>query len=177
VELSSLAGQATGRILRRTQDLVLSSVALLLMGPVAWWRAARPVRESDPFDLVHGRGGQSFRRRRGTRGFTRLAETLGHVLRGQLALVGPRPVTPEEAARSESFRLLFDLARPGATGPWRLEEPSDLGGEDAGSAPAEEASRSLAYLQNQTIVEDLKVILRTVARTKAAPRSPSRSNP
>ena len=50
----------------------------------------------------------------------RRAETLGHVLRGDLALVGPRPVAASEVAEREELRIVLDLVRPGATGPWRV---------------------------------------------------------
>jgi GT2 family glycosyltransferase len=166
VELSAMSGLAGGRILRRLQDVSLSLAALALLGPVLWMRAARRPSADVPHDTVYGRGGVAFRRRSGTHGLTRLAETLGHVLRGELALVGPRPASPDDVAASEELRLLFDLARPGATGPWRLRV------DDGGLEPDEEVSGALAHLQNQTLVEDLKVILRTLA----AGRHPSRSS-
>ena len=61
--------------------------------------------------------------------------------------------------------LLFDLVRPGATGPWRLHDDDHLGTE-------EETSLALSYLQNQTPLEDLKLMLRTLA----AGRHPQRSD-
>jgi lipopolysaccharide/colanic/teichoic acid biosynthesis glycosyltransferase len=108
-------------------------------------------------EVIHGRGGRTFRRalRRGSRA----AETLGHVLRGEMALVGPRPRTPSEVATREDLRLLYDLARPGATGPWRMESGEDLGVE-------EEISLALSYLQNRTPWEDLKILLRSLGPPK-----------
>jgi lipopolysaccharide/colanic/teichoic acid biosynthesis glycosyltransferase len=87
------------------------------------------------------------------------------VVRGNLALVGPRPRAPREVAASEELRLLYDLARPGATGPWRLHDRDGLVAD-------EETSLALSYLQNQTPLEDLKIILRTLA----AGRHPQRSD-
>lgn len=165
VELSALAGHAAGRVARRVQDVVLSALGLVLLGPVNLIRALRPPRPSDDGDVFQTLRGGTFRRRRGGKGARKLAETLGHVLRGELALVGPCPRTPQEVGASEELRLLFDLTRPGATGPWRLHDADGLDRE-------EEVSLALSYLQNQTALEDLKVILRTLA----AGRHPQRSN-
>jgi lipopolysaccharide/colanic/teichoic acid biosynthesis glycosyltransferase len=95
--------------------------------------------------------------------------TLGHVLRGDLALVGPRPRSAEEVERSEELRVLFDLVRPGATGPWRVHRGGVLANE-------EELSLSLSYLQNRTPLEDLKIVLKTLAPSWIHPES-KRSDP
>ncbi len=163
VELSALAGRAVSRVLRRVQDVVLSGAALLLLGPVAWMRAFRPVREEEPHEVVVGLAGRTFRRRRPDR--SRRAETLGHVLRGDLALVGPRPRTPGEVESEEELRILFDLVRPGATGPWRVHAQETV-------EPEAEMSLTLSYLQNEAPLEDLKMVLRTLA----LPKDPQRSN-
>lgn len=166
VELSALAGRAATRVLRRVQDVLLSLLGLLFMGPVAWSRAASRPAESDPHEVVHGWKGVRFRRRADDTGRARLARTLGHVVRGELALVGPRPRDPEEVGQVEELRLLFDLARPGATGLWRLHQLDAL---DRG----QEMSLSLSYLQNQTPLEDLKIALRTLTPGKPPSRSSS----
>jgi lipopolysaccharide/colanic/teichoic acid biosynthesis glycosyltransferase len=69
--------------------------------------------------------------------------------------VGPRPRSPEEVASRDELRVLFDLVRPGVTGPWRLHAKDEL-------SPEEEVSLSLSYLQNRTPWEDLKVLLRAL---------------
>ena len=149
MELSALAGRALSRVLRRVQDVVLSGAALLLLGPVAWMRAFRPVREEEPHEVVVGLAGRTFRRRRPDR--SRRPETLGHVLRGDLALVGPRPRTPGEVEGEEELRILFDLVRPGATGPWRVHAQETV-------EPEAEMSLTLSYLQNEAPLEDLKMV-------------------
>jgi hypothetical protein len=165
VELSALAGRSMTRVLRRVQDVVLAGFGLLLLGPLAWVRAARVVQEDEPHDVVVGLAGRTFRRRLPGRG-SRLAETLGHVLRGELALVGPRPRPPAEVEEHEELRVLFDLVRPGATGPWRVHAREDLDRED-------EMSLTLSYLQNEAPLEDLKTVLRTLAFRKHPQRSNS----
>jgi GT2 family glycosyltransferase len=152
------AGGAGQRVLRRAGDVVISGAALLLLGPVGWARAFRRPAETDPHELVQGMGGRVFRRRRPHRA----AETLGHILRGDLALVGPRPASPEEVGTREGLRVLLDLVRPGATGGWRLHDREGLGEE-------EELSLALSYLQNQSPLEDLKIVLRTLARPRSTP--------
>jgi len=161
-DLGPPAGGTFQRALHRITDVVLAGAGLLLLGPAAWFRAVRRPREGEPSDLVHGLGGRTFRRRLTPPGGRRRAETLGHVLRGELALVGPRPVAPEIVARSEELRVLFDLVRPGATGTWRLHEAEGLGSE-------EELSLALSYLQNQSPLEDLKMVLRTLALPSPTP--------
>ena len=163
VDLATLQGNSTQRVWRRVLDTTLASLALFLLGPVAWVRAARRPREDEPHEVLQGLEGMTFRRRlRGKRG--RLAETLGHVLRGDLALVGPRPAKPEEVGSREELRVLFDLVRPGATGPWKIQAGEELTAD-------EELSLSVSYLQNRTPLEDLKIILRTMAPSGDPPHS------
>jgi GT2 family glycosyltransferase len=154
VELGSAAGRTLAPIVQRAVDVLVAGSGLLLSGPVAWARALHKVDPGEPHERVHGLKGRVFRRARPAR--SRAAETLGHVLRGELALVGPRPRSPEEVAARDELRVLFDLVRPGATGPWRVQAREELG-------PEEEFSLTLSYLQNRTPWEDLKILLRTLA--------------
>jgi GT2 family glycosyltransferase len=153
VDLGGAAGRAVTAAAHRALDVAVAAAGLMLLGPLAWARAFRRVDPGEPHDLIHGLRGRTFRRARPKR--SRRAETLGHVLRGDLALVGPRPAAPEEVARREELRVLFDVARPGATGPWRLHERDGLGTE-------EELSLALSYLQNRSPWEDLKILLRSL---------------
>jgi len=164
-----MAGGTVQRALHRATDVVLAAVALVFLGPAAWVRAARRPRPEEPAEAVHGLGGRAFRRRLpDPGGRRRTAETLGHVLRGELALVGPRPRSPEEVESREELRVLFDLVRPGATGTWRLHRGSSLGLE-------EELSLALSYLQNQSPLDDLKITLRTLAQAGPTPDKRSES--
>ncbi len=163
VDLGSLEGGHVARRLRRATDAALAAVALFFLGPFAWSRAFRSPAESEPHETIHGLEGTTFRRRVGI-GRGAAAETLGHVLRGHLALVGPRPFRPEEVAEREDLRVVFDLVRPGATGPWRLHEREGLSAD-------EEISLTLSYLQNQSPQEDLKIVLETLALRWTHPES------
>lgn len=153
VELGGGAGRTLGPALQRCVDVTVAAAGILVLGPVGWVRAFRRPDPAGPHELVHGLHGRVFRRARPPR--WRGAETLGHVLRGDLALVGPRPRTPAEVEAKDELRVLFDLTRPGATGSWRLHRGGELGVE-------EEISLALSYLQNRSPWEDLKILLRSL---------------
>jgi hypothetical protein len=162
-DLGPAVGPGSRRALQRTGDCLVAGLVLLLLGPVGWARAFRVVPEGLPHETIYGLGGRLFRRRLPDRGRYRLSETLGHVLRGDLALVGPRPAHPGEVTAREELRVLFDLVRPGATGAWRLHAHQGLGADD-------ELSLALSAVQNQSPLEDLKIVLRTLA----LPRDPGK---
>ncbi|MFC5911590.1 sugar transferase [Streptacidiphilus monticola] len=78
-----------------------------------------------------------------------------NVLKGDMALVGPRPPLPEEVEgySHEIKRRL--LVKPGLTGLWQVSGRSDL--------PWEEAVRlDLAYVDNWSLGMDADILLRTV---------------
>lgn len=50
---------------------------------------------------------------------------LVNVLRGEMSLVGPRPITPSEMSRYADRLGLYLSARPGLTGPWQISGRSD----------------------------------------------------
>jgi lipopolysaccharide/colanic/teichoic acid biosynthesis glycosyltransferase len=83
---------------------------------------------------------------------------LVNVVAGQMSLVGPRALTPREAARSHR-RL---AARPGITGPWRVAGPA--------VSRAEAARLDRRYVENWSLALDLQILWQT-ARTLAR-RSP-----
>jgi GT2 family glycosyltransferase len=166
VDVGAVAGRSLGRARRRAIDWVVATLGLAVMGPFAWRRAARVPREDEEHELVHGLEGRPFRRRPAAA--RRLADTFGHVVRGELAFVGPRPRSPEEVAASPELSVLFELVRPGVTGSWRLHAQEGL-------TPAQEVSLAFSWLQNQNPWEDLKIVLRTPRPAGSHPRS-SRSD-
>jgi len=77
------------------------------------------------------------------------------VLRGEMSLVGPRMIAPDEAVRYGQWRLNLLTVKPGITGPWQVQGRSDI--------PYEERVRlSTNYIRNYTIWADLEILLRTV---------------
>ncbi|WP_235736763.1 exopolysaccharide biosynthesis polyprenyl glycosylphosphotransferase [Nocardioides alcanivorans] len=80
---------------------------------------------------------------------------LVNVFRGEMALVGPRPALPEEAARYavDVHRRL--AVRPGMTGLWQVSGRSDLSWEET-------VRLDLDYVDNWTPGLDLRILMRTV---------------
>ena len=77
-----------------------------------------------------------------------------NVLRGEMSLVGPRMIAPEEASRYGKWRLNLLTVKPGITGPWQIHGRSDI--------PYDERVRlSMHYIRNYTIWLDLGILART----------------
>lgn len=93
---------------------------------------------------------------------------LVNVLRGELALVGPRPEQPhyvEELRRSLVFYDLRHLVRPGLTG-WAQVKYGYAGDErDA----LEKLQYEFFYLRHQDLRFDLRILLRTVRSVVSGP--------
>lgn len=80
---------------------------------------------------------------------------LVNVLRGQMSMVGPRPLPPnEDASVHGPYRHRLDL-RPGITGPWQVKGSWRI--------PLEEMeSLDYEYVKNRSLARDLWLIVRTV---------------
>jgi exopolysaccharide production protein ExoY len=78
-----------------------------------------------------------------------------NVLRGEMSLVGPRPVVPEEIERYGRHARACFQARPGLTGMWQV------GGRNGASYTARIA-RDLYYARNWSLWLDLAVLIRTI---------------
>jgi lipopolysaccharide/colanic/teichoic acid biosynthesis glycosyltransferase len=80
---------------------------------------------------------------------------LFNVLKGEMSLVGPRPVPPYEVAQyreSDAERL---AALPGITGLWQVD--------GRGTVPFDEMIRmDREYVRNQTVWLDLKILAATI---------------
>jgi exopolysaccharide biosynthesis polyprenyl glycosylphosphotransferase len=80
---------------------------------------------------------------------------LWHVLKGDMSLVGPRPLIPEEAGLIEGDYSLRTRMRPGLTGPWQALGRSDIGFADM-------VKLDYTYVANWSFAEDLRLLLRTI---------------
>jgi exopolysaccharide biosynthesis polyprenyl glycosylphosphotransferase len=80
---------------------------------------------------------------------------LWNVLRGDMSLVGPRPLIPEEASLVSGRYEARLNARPGITGPWQTLGRSDIGFEDM-------VKLDYTYVNNWSFAEDLKLLAQTV---------------
>jgi lipopolysaccharide/colanic/teichoic acid biosynthesis glycosyltransferase len=80
---------------------------------------------------------------------------LVHVLLGQMSLVGPRPLVPEEDALVlGGYRRRLEM-RPGMTGPWQAAGASRI--------PLQEMVKLDAdYVDTWTVTDDVRLLLRTV---------------
>lgn len=78
-----------------------------------------------------------------------------NVLRGDMSLVGPRPPLPFEVELYNSRHKLRLSGNPGLTGPWQVYGRSRVNFENM-------VEMDIAYLQQQSLGEDIKLILLTV---------------
>lgn len=81
---------------------------------------------------------------------------LWHVLRGQMSLVGPRPlVLPEAESLDEDWHLRRHDLRPGMTGPWQIYGRSDI--------PFQDMVRfDYQYVAGWSLVRDIEILFATV---------------
>ena len=79
---------------------------------------------------------------------------LWNVLRGQMSLVGPRPVVPEEASTYADDLSNYFRAPCGLTGLWQISGRSDL-------SRVERVRLDLFYIRNWSIWLDLVILART----------------
>jgi exopolysaccharide biosynthesis polyprenyl glycosylphosphotransferase len=80
---------------------------------------------------------------------------LFNVLRGQMSLVGPRMITPEELKHFGRWRHNLLTVKPGMTGLWQVSGRSDLSYE-------ERVRLDMQYIRNYTAWTDFKLIFDTV---------------
>ncbi|RMI05139.1 sugar transferase [Cellulomonas triticagri] len=78
-----------------------------------------------------------------------------NVVRGEMALVGPRPPLAHEVAQYRESARRRLLVKPGLTGLWQISGRADLAWEDA-------VKLDLRYVENWSIAFDLMILWRTV---------------
>ena len=86
---------------------------------------------------------------------------LVNVLRGEMSLVGPRPVLPDEVAVMDDEALRRFAVRPGMTGLWQVSGRSNLGWSEA-------RAYDTYYADNWTVAGDLLILLRTAKAVVSA---------
>ena len=79
------------------------------------------------------------------------------VLRGEMSLVGPRPVPRERALAYQEWLPTLASVKPGVTGPWVVAGAAVDSLED-------EIRLDLYYIRNWTIWLDLQILLQTMLR-------------
>jgi lipopolysaccharide/colanic/teichoic acid biosynthesis glycosyltransferase len=79
---------------------------------------------------------------------------LWNVLIGDMSMVGPRPLVPEEAAEAHGMYRARSRVKPGIAGPWQAEGRSDI--------PFEDMLRlDYSYVAGWSLGEDVRLLLRT----------------
>ncbi|WP_295813365.1 sugar transferase [uncultured Nitratireductor sp.] len=134
------------RTMRRDADHLLKE--LLEKNPVLLqeWRACQKLR-NDP--RIHSIG--HFLR---ISSLDELPQFL-NVLRGDMSVVGPRPIVEDEMARYGECINDYLLMKPGITGLWQVSGRND-------TSYAERVQLDVHYFQNRTMLLDLKIVWRTV---------------
>jgi exopolysaccharide biosynthesis polyprenyl glycosylphosphotransferase len=80
---------------------------------------------------------------------------LWNVAKGEMSIVGPRPLPLEEDYRVTDYWSARRMMKPGITGPWQVMGRSDI--------PFEDMLRiDYTYVVDWSIAEDLKLIVRTL---------------
>lgn len=80
---------------------------------------------------------------------------LWNVIRGEMSLVGPRPIVPAEISNYAPYNDLFLKARPGITGHWQVEGRSNV-------QYPERAFLDLDYIGKNGVLSDLVIMARTI---------------
>jgi lipopolysaccharide/colanic/teichoic acid biosynthesis glycosyltransferase len=80
---------------------------------------------------------------------------LWNVVRGDMALVGPRPPLPEEHAAYQDAVHRRLHVKPGLTGLWQVSGRADLSWDDS-------VRLDLRYVDNWSITLDLQILWKTV---------------
>lgn len=79
---------------------------------------------------------------------------LFNVLRGEMVLVGPRPITAEELVRYGSARWHYLSVRPGLTGLWQVSGRNNLSYD-------ERVALDRRYVETRSVWMDIGILLRT----------------
>jgi lipopolysaccharide/colanic/teichoic acid biosynthesis glycosyltransferase len=139
---------------KRAFDLVCASLGLLAVSPLLLVAAAAIKLDS--------RGPVFFRQLRVTRVGRFLRKTaldempqLLNILKGDMSLVGPRPLVVEEDMRVEGWHRRRLELTPGMTGHWQILGPTRV-------PLAEMVAIDYLYVANWSLWTDVKILLRTV---------------
>ena len=81
---------------------------------------------------------------------------LWNVIKGEMSLVGPRPVVPDELDRYGENKRYYLEVRPGITGLWQISGRNDVDYE-------ERVSLDAWYVRNWTLWYDIFILFKTIA--------------
>jgi lipopolysaccharide/colanic/teichoic acid biosynthesis glycosyltransferase len=78
-----------------------------------------------------------------------------NVLRGEMSLVGPRPLRIRDYRRLEDWHRKRDLVLPGMTGLWQISGRSALGFDDL-------VRLDFFYIENWSLWLDISILAKTI---------------
>ncbi|UAK26665.1 sugar transferase [Sphingomonas nostoxanthinifaciens] len=80
---------------------------------------------------------------------------LFNVLRGEMSLVGPRPIVEAEKVRYGRYFGRYCMVRPGITGLWQVSGRNDV-------SYRRRVAMDVAYVRNQTLGFNISIMARTI---------------
>ena len=175
-------------MLKRTFDIVASTSALVVLSPVlaitaykvkkelgspVLFRQTRPGLHGKPFEMIKFRTMKDAKDKEGNAlpDSERLTDfgkklrassldelpELWNVLKGDMSLVGPRPLLMEYLPLYNAEQAKRHNVRPGVTGYAQVNGRNAIGWE-------EKFKLDLWYVENQSFILDIKIILSTVKK-------------
>ena len=78
-----------------------------------------------------------------------------NVLKGEMSIVGPRPIVEEELKEYKNQKDEFLSVKPGITGYWQINGRSEVG-------YPERVDLELYYVYNQSLSLDIKILIKTI---------------
>lgn len=84
-----------------------------------------------------------------------------NVLRGEMSLVGPRPIVSAETRHYGSSMSFYEQVRPGLTGAWQISGRND-------TSYAQRVALDCEYVATRSFRGDLSILLRTLPAVLAA---------
>ena len=80
---------------------------------------------------------------------------LFNIIRGEMSLVGPRPIVEAEIPRYGRYFRHYCTVRPGLTGLWQVSGRSDVSYE-------QRVAMDVTYVRSKCLVLDLQILLKTI---------------
>ncbi|MGA2411241.1 MAG: sugar transferase, partial [Candidatus Binataceae bacterium] len=79
-----------------------------------------------------------------------------NVIRGEMSLVGPRPIVPDELQKYGDYASLLLMLKPGMTGNWQVSGRSTI------AEYSDRVNLDMEYVRDQSFAQDLRILIRTV---------------
>lgn len=80
---------------------------------------------------------------------------LFNILRGEMSIVGPRPIVRNEIARYGADFAFYSAVKPGLTGLWQVSGRSN-------TTYAERVALDVRYVRDWSVIGDILIILKTI---------------